>query len=262
MEVAIGTAVGVAIGLLAGIPLSLFGQRYLAQFLRQRRQLGYAILGAHPIIPKLGLLNPTVRLMVKQSVLDRGYDDPENTDFVDVDELYGFWIRIMNCGNTELVEQPVSFQFSPQAKIILANLEMSPEFGDALPGIHIDNSRARVTVTLPFLNPGDGAIISIQTVYSEDLCCQVVAAGPGLRTFDVVRREDTLVMAYVAGMLAFLAVSGGILLGLGLAGLPSSSVGEWLQILGTAFLSTVVLTMALVLIFARDKLRLLREPLE
>jgi len=219
-------AISVA-GLLAGVVLTMVGQRYIFGLSRERRAVGYEILTANVIIPSLARPNPAVRLTVKQSVLDTGWDDPDDTDFVDVDEVYGFRVRIRNAGNRHLVNpQPVTFRFPPGTKAIMADLECSPEFGGRAVGVDIDNSQSKVTVTFPFLNMRDEAIVSIQTLYNRDLSCKIIAAGPGLDSFDMGRRRAILGWTVFVALFVLAVASGGTLLGLAESGAVDESTAE------------------------------------
>jgi hypothetical protein len=185
--------------------------------------------------------------MVKQSVLDTGCDDPDDISFVNVDEVYGFRVKIRNGGNSELVNQPVTFQFSPETKVILADLETCPEFGGGSPGVHIDNERSRVTVTFPFLNVGDAAIVSIQTLYSSDLSCKVIAAGPGLYSFDMATRRAVATVVVETLVMLGLGAPGGILLALAGADVVSGRARDVVQTLGTLLVVAAVFTLPLII---------------
>jgi len=246
-EAAVGTAVGLAVGLLGGIVLTVLGAILVVRFQRQRRQLGYEILSANVIIPRLARPNPAVQILVKESVLDTGHDDPRDLAVVPVDEVFGFRIRIRNAGNGELVKQSVTFQFPPGAKVILADLEALPEFGGISPATDIDNSRSRVTVTLPFLNENQEAIVSIQTLYNQDLSCKVIAAAPGLYSFDMRRRRLVLLEVACGLVIALVTVPGLVLFGLSVFGAIPEAVHE--EVAAAAMYMVMLSLLAVALLF-------------
>lgn len=232
-EVIIGTVIGAVAGILAGIPLSLVGYRYLAELTRQKRRLGYQVVSANVIIPKLPKENPDVRVMVAESVLTPGGDP---TTFADVEEIYGFRVRIRNSGNVELTDQVATFQFPRATKIILADFETAPEFGAVQPQFEIDNEAARMSIRFPFLNPKDEALISIQSVRNPNLACKVGAVGPGLETFDMAERSRKTWRLILGGVVAALGVPGGISLGLSLSDAFSRETAGVLENVGVALL--------------------------
>lgn len=217
-DAAIGTAIGLGAGLLLGIALTVLGAILVVRFQRQRRELGYEILSANVVIPKLTQANPAATVMVRRSALEgRRLDPAESDELVAVEEILGFRVGVRNCGNVVLHSQPVRLTFDGSAKVILANMETAPELGDERVEIGVAEEGNSVLATFPFLNPRATAIVSVQTVYNRTRSCQVVAAGPDLRSFDMARqRKMVTVVATAAWLLCFL-MCGGLLLGLGWA---------------------------------------------
>lgn len=244
-DLAIGTAIGLAVGLLGGIPLALLGQRYLFGLLRERKVLGYEILAADVIIPKLTQPNPAATVMVRRSALEGGPRDPKEADqLVAVDEVYGFRVRLRNCGNAVLDNQAVRLTFEEGTRVILANMESAPELGDERVDIAVTEGGRSVVATFPYLNPKATAVISVQTVYNSTPRCQMVAAGRALRSFDMGKRRATLWIVSLAVLAGLSLISGGVLLGVGTAGAAPGSMTAELQTAGMLVLQPGILLSA------------------
>jgi hypothetical protein len=236
-DLAIGTAVGLAVGLVVGIPLALLGQRYLFALLRERKALGYEILAAGVIIPEVTQLNPAASVVVRRSALEGRERDPaQPDDLVAVDEVYGFRVRVRNCGNAILDNQAVRLSFDERSKVILANMESGPELGDERVDIAVTEGGKSVVARFPYLNPKDTAVISVQTVYNSSRSCEVVAAGRGLHSFDMATRRNVTITVVTGLLVLALVVPGGILMGLGETDAVSRNSGEAMQTVGLALL--------------------------
>lgn len=227
------TAVGLAIGFAGGVVLTVLGAILIVRFQRQRRELGYEIVSANVIIPKLSQPNPAARVVVRRSALEgREWRAEDPDEPVPVDEVYGFRVRLRNCGNTVLDRQAVRLSFDEGTKVILANIESGPELGDERVDITVTEGGRSVVVIFPFLNPEAEAVVSVQTVYNSTRSCQVVAAARGLRTFNMGKRRT----AMMAMVVLCLLVPGGILLGLGTAGAAPETVTKPFQLAGSGLL--------------------------
>lgn len=213
-DLAIGTAIGLAVGLLGGVPLALLGQRYLFGLLRERRALGYEILAANVIIPKLSQPNPAAKVVVRRSALGPQWHGEDPDEPVPVDEVYGFRVRVRNCGNSVLDRQVVRLTFDEGTKVILANMETGPELGDERVDIAVTEEGRSVVATFPYLNPKATAVISVQTVYNSTRSCEVVAAGRGLDSFDMASHRSVTTAVVIGLFMLALLAAGGILLGL------------------------------------------------
>jgi hypothetical protein len=175
--------------------------------------LGYEILSANVIIPKLRRSNPDVRIAVRRGAIELAIGHGAE-EFVDIDELYGFRVRLRNRGNTVLENQPVAFRFDERARVILAELESGPEYHGRTTEVRVADSKTEATVTLPYLNPGQSAVMSIQTVLNPDLSCKVVAAAPGLSVFDMGRLRRALIAVVTGGLAALTMATVGTTLAL------------------------------------------------
>lgn len=224
------TAVGLGIGFGGGVVLTILGAILTVRLQRQRCELGYEILSANVIIPKLTEPNPAAAVVVRRSALEGrpwGPDEPDEP--VPVEEVYGFRVRLRNCGNVVLHDQAVRVTFDQSTKVILANMESAPELGDERIDIAVTDEGRSVVATFPYLNPRATAIVSVQTVYNSTRFCRVVAAAPGLGSFDMARRRTVAAFAVPTGLTTLLLGSGGAALGLGVAGVASERVNEGLQ---------------------------------
>jgi len=216
-------AISVA-GLLVGVVLTLVGQRYILGLSRERRAVGYEILTAGVIIPKRTEPNPAAAIVVRRSALEgRTWAPGEPDEPVPVEEVYGFRVRLRNCGNVVLHNQAVRLSFDESAKVILTNMESAPEMGDERVEIAVEQEGRSVVATFPYLNPSATAVVSVQTVYNAGPSCHVVAAGPGLYSFDMDLRRNIILLAVFALVTAVLVTSGGVLMGLGFAAEPNST---------------------------------------
>ena len=215
-------AIAVA-GLVAGVLVALAGQRYIFGLSRERRAVGYDILTAGVIIPKRTEPNPAAAIVVRRSALEgRAWAPGEPDEPVPVEEVYGFRIRLRNCGNVVLHNQAVRLSFDESAKVILTNLESAPEMGDERVEIAVVEEGRSVVMTFPYLNPKATAVVSVQTVYNTGSSCHVVAAGPGLYSFDMVLRHLIILVAAFAVAAAALAITGGVLTAIGATATPNS----------------------------------------
>lgn len=245
-DLAMGTAIGLGAGVLGGIVLTVLGAILVVRFQTQRRQLGYEILSANVIIPKLTQPNPAARVVVRRSALEgREWHAEDPDEPVPVDEVYGFRVRLRNCGNAVLDRQAVRLSFEEGTKVILANMESGPELGDERVDIAVTEGGRSVVAAFPYLNPKATAVISVQTVYNSSRSCEVVAAGRGLDSFDMGERRMVVTVALTAVLLALVLIPGGILTGLGTAGAASQAVSEGLQRAGIALLVASVVVFQL-----------------
>lgn len=243
-----GTAVGLAVGLVVGIPLAVLGQRYLFGLLRERRALGYEILAASVIIPKLTQPNPATTVVVRRSALEGRECDPEDADEpVAVDEVYGFRVRLRNCGNAVLDRQAVRLSFDEGTKVILANMESGPELGDERVDIAVTEGGRSVVAAFPYLNPKATAVISVQTVYNSSRSCQVVAAGPGLYSFDMYTRRSVTIAVVIGLLMLALVVPAGILIGLAATDAVSADTADAMLTVGVLLLMGGVMTLSLLI---------------
>ena len=203
-------ATGIIGGLVAGALVTLAGTYYLWVLQRRSKELGYERLSAHVVIPKLEKPTPDIKVLVRESLLDqKGSSD----NFVAVDQIRGFRIRVRNTGNEVLQDQRVTFTMDKEARIISVEAEKYPDLAGKTIVSTVQHPTSNVaTATIPFLNPGTEIIFSLQSVNNEqERECRVTAGAPGLSYFDMERRR-TIWMGIVAfALTATLAVPPGIL---------------------------------------------------
>jgi hypothetical protein len=174
MESAVSAIGGAIIGAL----LAFAGAYYLWFLQRERLELSYNILAASIIIPKLPQ-NPNIMVSVRESLIKEGGDD---AILAPVDEVIGFRVSIKNTGNRVVEDQLVTFSLSDESKVISVEPERLPDLGDARVEGKVENPGSNVcAVVIPFVNPGEEMIFSIQSVGGKTTDCRVSAAAPGLK---------------------------------------------------------------------------------
>jgi hypothetical protein len=183
METAVGIIGGAAIGAI----LTLAGTYWLWVLQRHRKQLGYEVVSAHVVIPKLEKPTPDIKVMVRESLLNQ---DGSADEFVAVDEICGFRIRVRNTGNQVVEDQLVTFSMDKRAKVISVEAEEYPDLGgrSVVSGVSHPTSNV-ATARIPFLNPAQEILFSLQSVDNECMECGVTAGAPGLTYFDMERRR-------------------------------------------------------------------------
>lgn len=203
------TVVGMALGLVVGAFLSLLGTRYLWLLQRERMELGYEVLSSHVIIPKLAKPTPDIRVVVRAALIGEG----DNTqEYLPVDEIRGFRVKIRNTGNTVIEGQRIIFELDNRSKAISLEPEDYPDLGGREIVCSVQLSESNVaTAVIPFLNPGMAIIFSLQSVNNDSFACRVTAGAPGLVVYSNAQRRSTRVLALVAAGTIALAVPPGVL---------------------------------------------------
>lgn len=197
--------------------ITLAGTYYFWVRQRSRRELGYEILSANVIIPKLPKKTPDIQVMVKSSLLS-GHAEGM-MEYKPVEEILGFRVRIRNTGNQVLENQQVRFTMDEKARIISIEPEETPDLGGRAIHCTAQDSTSNVALAeLPFLNPGQQVIFSLQSVDNAGTSCSVSAGAPGLRYFDMQARRHVVSFTVSGLVLVVLATPAGILKLLDLSG--------------------------------------------
>jgi len=181
------TIVGLVGGAVLAALVTLAGTYYFWVLQRSRKELGYEVLSANVIIPKLQKPTPDIQVMARSSLLR---DDGGEADYVPVDEVFGFRIRVRNTGNVPVENQDVAFIMDYHARVISVEMEEYPELTAPSAKISLQDpypSSARATI--PYLNPGKDLIFSLQSVNNYLANCFVEASAPGLECYDMYRRR-------------------------------------------------------------------------
>jgi len=147
-----------------------------------RKQLGWRILSASVIIPRLSNPIPNIHIAVRPQLLGR-----TGNDLIPIDEdILGFRIRLRNTGNQIIEDQRVTFTMSEGARVISIEPESQPDLGGRQIQTFVQDPTPNVAATrLPYLNPSQEVIFSIQCLGELKTKCSVSAGAPGLTLQDV-----------------------------------------------------------------------------
>jgi hypothetical protein len=203
------TALGIAIGFAGGAVLTILGALTIAFLQGQRKRLGYEVLTAGVVIPELSP-STGIRVTVERSLVDP--DASPGTEYLPVNKLYGFRVNIQNTGNVVLTGQRVSISLDSVAKIISVEIEHAPDLGGREIARSIDGKDRNICyATLPFLNPRQSVIVSVQSVDNAEDTCTISAGAEGLLSHDMAAEKrffsNFLASAAVLLLLGTLAVT-------------------------------------------------------
>lgn len=154
---------------------------------RTRKTLGFEVLSRGLIIPFESQPGDDLEIRVKAELVGRT-DAAE--PFVPAGRVYGFRVRLKNSGNVPIESQEIFITLDPEAKMLSLEVEEAPlELQDRIhcERQHGDPFTGRCTV--PFLNPGQDFIVSLQSVDNSVPACAVYAPGAGLRVHDTALTE-------------------------------------------------------------------------
>jgi hypothetical protein len=204
---------------------------YLLQ--RPRLQLGWEILSASVIIPRLRNPMPNISVAVKANLLGH-----EGEALTPVDEdILGFRIRIKNTGNQLISKQTVTFFMGDGAKVLSIEPETQPDLGGQQISTGVQDPTPNVaTAVLPYLNPGQQVIFSLQCLGDRKTKCQVSAGAPGLVLQDMFRWQGIRTMSVMLAIALLIIIPPSIVRLLVETGTISEdakdSISTWLLVSG------------------------------
>lgn len=200
-----------AIVFVAGVVLTLLGTYVLYRWQRTSRRLGYQILSAERLTrfePKPG---DPLQVMVRRDLIDGPYSAEK--EYIPIGSVWTFRVLLRNSGNTPIENQPILVQLDSKAKVIRCDADPSDVTSTRAVVLDVPEEHRNVArIALPYLNPGEELTVGIQSVDNATGDCRIVAAGPGLESYDMRKRVERLdYILFGSGLL--LVVGGGVLLG-------------------------------------------------
>lgn len=186
---------------------------------RTRKTLGYQVLTRGLIIPFESQPGEDLEVRVRAALVGRT-DAPES--FVPAGKVHGFRVRLKNTGNVSIESQEIFITLDPEAKMLSLEVEEAPlELQDRIDCERQHGNRFTGRCVVPFLNPGQDFIVSLQSVDNEIPACLVYAPGAGLRVHDM-EFGDVLIM----GLLVVASMVGFSLTGAGAALMSAEAVSQ------------------------------------
>jgi hypothetical protein len=196
----LGAVIGSFITLAGGFALYFLVQR-------QRKQLGWRVLSASVIIPKLRNPMPNITIAAKPALLGK-----EGEELIPIEEeILGYRIQIRNTGNQVIDEQSVTFTMTERPQVLSIEPESLPDFGGRDIKTTVQDPTPNVAVTvLPYLNPRQEVVFSIQCLGDRKAKCRVSAGAPGLVLQDIVWARRLLLLYAAAAVCSLLLLAAGI----------------------------------------------------
>jgi hypothetical protein len=205
----IGGVVAALIGAVAAISIEAWR--------RKRKILGFEILSAGLIIPFESQAGDDLEVRVRSTLVQ---DAVEAEEFVPAGKVYGFRVRLKNVGNVPIESQDVFVMLDGGAKMLSLEVEEGPvELWGRIVTDRQHGNRFTGQCLLPFLNPGQDIILSVQSVDNEVPACLVYAPGAGL----VLRDLEAWSLAVRAALLVPAVVGWGLVAAGVLADLPNAA---------------------------------------
>jgi hypothetical protein len=193
----VDTVFGIVAGTVLGIILTVIGTRYLFSLQRRRLELGWEVLSSTLIVtspetpdikvvvsPRLFNSNRQARYVVKGS----GGQGEEG--WTAIQEFRSYLIRVQNAGNQVIRSQMVNFVLEREARVVSLAVESQPQLGGQTIATELQTPWPNAaTAIIPFLNPRNDVVFSLQAVNATTPECEVMAGAPGLLFFNLARRR-------------------------------------------------------------------------
>jgi len=206
------------VSFVAGVLLTVLGAVLVVRFQRDRLKLGYRVLRAAPIIPFETSPGDKLRVVVKASSGGNrdGQASDQDSDYVDAGRVYGFDVLVRNTGNAMIRGDQGSEGLDVlielcEPAVILSAMAGSPALRpeEVLVEEHYLSKSNVAKCWLKYLNPGEEATISVQSIGNACGSIRVTARSPGLGPVYDLEATETRLSSIIA--LAF-AVPGGLAL--------------------------------------------------
>ena len=198
------TAIATGIGIVASVLVTFAGSYWLFVLQRKRTELGFQVLSANVLIPGPPEETPDIKLLVRSKLIDPGISE----EFSEVAEVLGFRVLLKNTGTEPLEKQSVTIDLEEPAVTLSANIERKPDFGEQSVEIQTQwGAPHRTRLLVPFLNPKEEVVLSLQSINNEGKTCAVSAGAPGLIYYDIGRRATRQLAVRMAGMVSLLVLS-------------------------------------------------------
>jgi len=173
------TIVGLIGGFVLAIPLTVAGSYYLFVLQRARKELGWEVISSTPIVTR-PTGRPDIQVIVSPRLLGEAEKD-DNSGWSGIQEFRAFRVRARNTGNQVLESLSIRFALEEGARAVSLEPEVEPLFGEQAirPELQTPDVRS-ARAMVPFLNPREEVIFSLQAINSPTGRCEVSVGAPGL----------------------------------------------------------------------------------